>query len=266
MFIVLALMVIVPFSSSDDWTLNLISMVCPNAVIRPTSDLDRWSLHDGETNTWRLDLAGWGGMPAETFGLRVGTERAVRARYPNGSPERPDTPGYSMESLSTFVRNTSAAPPIKDFFASPEDWPGVYWLDEPEGGVLPMSGENLGGTGRWYDSAGGGCSGRQAPFGYWCSDANSRGACPDDYFPHSQIAAGYAPDLGAHVVPAWSCTVRAGSIVRAHNLRHVPSPATLIGSLSMPTLAIRWPGSRTGATPRARCSTSARRLRVFSVW
>eukprot|EP01050_Picozoa_sp_SAG11_P017298 SAG11_NODE_2479_length_3311_cov_1.926526_1_plen_710_part_10 len=163
-------------------------VVVTGAVSVPVSK-GKWSLHDAGTNTWRLDLSDWAAMPRETFGMRVGKERAIRARFPNGNPEQSD--GYSLEQLTYIPRSDAGTVPIKDYFAHPQDWPGVFWLAEPEGGCLPMSGENLGGTGRWYDSAGGGCAGRQAPFGYWCSDSNSRGACPGDYFPHSVIPGGF---------------------------------------------------------------------------
>ena len=169
--------------------------VVSGAISVPVSQA-QWSPHNTQTNTWKLDLSGWPALPAQTFGLRVGTERAIRARFPNGNPEVGD--GYSMQRLTFTPRtDTADAPPIQNFFANPEDWPGVYWLAEPEGGCLPMAGENLGGTGHWYDSVGGGCGGRQAPFGYWCSDANSRGACPGDYFPHSVIPGGisFATDI-----------------------------------------------------------------------
>ena len=139
-------------------------------------------------STYRLDLSSWKDVPAEVFGMRIGTERAVKARYPNGNAEQKLDAGYSLDPLTFIAYDNGTATAagaaaanqstVKDFFAHPEDWPGVYWLAEPEGGALPNGGENMGGTGRFYDSAGGGCSGRQAPFGYWCSDSNSRGACP----------------------------------------------------------------------------------------
>ena len=47
--------------------------------------------------------------------------------------------------------------------------------------VLPNAGWNMAGTGRWFDAHGGQCSGRQAPYGYWCSDANPRSQLPNDY-------------------------------------------------------------------------------------
>lgn len=157
----------------------------------------KWELAKsrGSGSTYRLDLSSWkdAPAPAEVFGMRLGTQRAVKARYPNGNAEQMMDAGYSLDRLAiipyatyangTFRTAAGAAAAnqstVRDLFAHPEDWPGVYWLAEPEGGALPNGGANMGGTGRFYDSAGGGCSGRQAPFGYWCSDSNSRGACPN---------------------------------------------------------------------------------------
>ena len=57
----------------------------------------------------------------------------------------------------------------------------VYWLDEPEGGELIYGGHNAGGTGRWSDFVGGICSGRQAPYGFWCSLNNTRSQFANDF-------------------------------------------------------------------------------------
>ena len=56
----------------------------------------------------------------------------------------------------------------------------MYWLNEPEGGFLPIAGRNVAGTGNWTDFYGGLCSERQAPFGFWCSQGNTRSQLPDD--------------------------------------------------------------------------------------
>ena len=42
------------------------------------------------------------------------------------------------------------------------------------------TGQNVAGTGRWYDAYGGRCSGRQAPYGFWCSWENPRSQLPSD--------------------------------------------------------------------------------------
>ena len=97
----------------------------------------------------------------------------------DGDPETLDL-GYSLQWLKTFPRTHEPESTTKNFFSNPSDWPGVYWLDEPEGGPLPVAGINVGGTGHWYDSYGGRCSGRQAPFGFWCSWSNPRSQLPSD--------------------------------------------------------------------------------------
>ena len=37
-------------------------------------------------STYRLDLSSWKDVPAEVFGMRIGTERAVKSRYPSMRP------------------------------------------------------------------------------------------------------------------------------------------------------------------------------------
>ena len=80
-----------------------------------------------------------------------------------------------------FPRVIEPGPESRVFESNPEDWPGVFWLDEPEGGFLPNAGTNVAGTGHWFDAYGGLCSDRQAPFGFWCSDANPRSQLPNDF-------------------------------------------------------------------------------------
>ena len=111
-----------------------------------------WTVHNASTNTWRLSLADWKELPGETYGLRVGTRRAIRARYPDGDPETLDL-GYSLHSrccllciympaidrslsdcryslqwLKTFPtpysQNKDWLNATRTFFAHPSDWPG----------------------------------------------------------------------------------------------------------------------------------------------
>lgn len=44
-----------------------------------------WSVHNAATNTWRLDTRGQ--QLAPEYGMRVGSRRAIRAKFPNGDPE-----------------------------------------------------------------------------------------------------------------------------------------------------------------------------------
>ena len=156
--------------------------IVSGAVAVPNAP-DRWTVHNATTNTWRLDLKGQPGMPTEAFGLRVGmssgTHRATVARYPNGDSELGS--GLSVEGLPTFPRAHDPENNATIYESNAEDWPGVYWLDQPEGGVLPGAGQNVAGTGHWFDAHGGQCAGRQAPYGFWCSGANPRSQLPDDY-------------------------------------------------------------------------------------
>ena len=46
----------------------------------------KWRIHNRATNTWKLDTSGQE-LPATEFGMRVGTRRAIRAKWPNGDPE-----------------------------------------------------------------------------------------------------------------------------------------------------------------------------------
>ena len=163
---------------------------------------DKWSVHDARTNTWRLDLAGWPELPAEAFGLRVGPARAVRARFPNGDPEVGT--GYEMSALSLFPREHDPVNDTKTHGTGPEDWPGVFWLDEPEGGELPYGGANAGGTGRWSDFTGGICSGRQAPYGFWCSQNNTRSQFQGDFQAPYWMPGGFTFDPAASRISNWS--------------------------------------------------------------
>jgi hypothetical protein len=143
-----------------------------------------WSLHNKETNTWKLDLSSAKGMPSEAFGMRVGSRRATLARFPNGDAEiggeADPRNGLSAEPLAAFSRLHDPENETEVVYSNPEDWPGVFWLQEAEGGNLPVAGANVAGTGHWYDSRGGRCSGRQAPYGFWCSVFNPRSQLPAD--------------------------------------------------------------------------------------
>ena len=162
----------------------------------------KWAVHDASTNTWRLDLSDWEALPAEAFGMRVGAQRAVRARYPNGDPEVGT--GYSMTSLALTPRVHDPVGTTKNFATHPEDWPGVFWLNEPEGGALPYGGQNAGGTGRWADFSGGVCSGRQAPYGFWCSANNTRSQFTGDYQAPYQMPGGFTFDPETSRISNWS--------------------------------------------------------------
>jgi hypothetical protein len=179
--------------------------VVSGAVHVPVSK-SKWSQHNAATNTWKLDLSGWQHMPTESFGMRVRSKRAVRARFPDGDPEQGTGICHEHPAYIDTASYTAPSIPLKVFVSNPGDWPGVFWLAEPEGGTLPNTGTNFGGTGRWADSYGGVCSSRQAPFGYWCSTANSRSQAQNDLYPPYASVGGftYANTSVAARVSNWS--------------------------------------------------------------
>jgi len=128
--------------------------VVSGAVAVPNA-LGRWSVHNAATNTWRLDLKGQRGMPAEAFGLRVvtgnSTRRATSARYPNGDSELGTS--LSTEALPIFPRDHDPVAKATLYESNPEDWPGVYWLREPEGGARERAVKQKVNVGRLLDFA-----------------------------------------------------------------------------------------------------------------
>ena len=158
----------------------------------PVDTSSPWSLHNRATNTWRLDTSKQS-LPTE-FGMRVGTQRAIRAKYPNGDPERAPSrciiplgsiasPGYYLNGSGVseqyplyFPREHEPLSRTREFWAHPRDWPGTFWHDAPNNSH-PQA---IGGFGPFFYAAGGVCSGRTPPHGYWCSSHNPRGSagCP----------------------------------------------------------------------------------------
>lgn len=141
-----------------------------------------WKLVNGSTNTWQLDVHGQKLFPS--YGLRVGTQRAVLAKFPNGDPALsavhmdsgsiPYGPGRylngsgrSMRIPTYFSREHAPVNTTIEYWARPADWPGVYWHEFSTATHAPMDG--AGGYGAWFHAEGGICSGRQVPYGYWCS-------------------------------------------------------------------------------------------------
>jgi hypothetical protein len=138
-----------------------------SGAIPVLSSKEKWSVHDATTNTWKLDTKGQR-LPTE-YGMRVGTRRAIRAKYPNGDPER--TPshaasqnmapvyrngsGRSMELPQYFPRKALPLTPLVDFWAHPSDWPGTFWHD-----TQPGHAGSIGGYGPYFYAAGGVCAGR----------------------------------------------------------------------------------------------------------
>ena len=179
-----------------------------------------WSIHNKTTNTWKLDTKGQ--RLAPEYGMRVGdtrseggARRAIRAKYPNGDPEtapsfcfidRPGSlapldigtygegAGVSMALPTYFAREHAPINTTQTFTANPWDWPAVNWHASDRLGVGP-----------YFYAAGGVCSGRTPPHGYWCSEENPRGSSTDHInppggFEHGTVlpqAASYSNPKGA---------------------------------------------------------------------
>ena len=186
--------------------------VVTGAIPVPVSK-EKWTQHNGKTNTWRLDLSDWADFPAQTFGMSIESKRrATRARWPNGDFEVGT--GITTQRLGFSTRQNAGGGAAENFFANPEDWPGVYWLSVPEGGSLPNAGLNMAGTGSWFDAYGGLCSGKQAPFGFWCSGANPRTSAQNDYQNPYAVPGSFNVDPKTSRVTNWSKPV--GAVYHFH--------------------------------------------------
>eukprot|EP01050_Picozoa_sp_SAG11_P011201 SAG11_NODE_1172_length_5611_cov_2.962990_2_plen_464_part_00 len=120
--------------------------------------------------------------------MRVGTRRAIRAKFPNGDPETapafcevrkvfdPGTylpgSGRSMSLPAYFARQHESTNLTKEYWAHPSDWPGTFWHNDTDN-IHPQS---IGGYGPFFYAEGGVCSGRTPSHGYWCSPHNPRGS------------------------------------------------------------------------------------------
>ena len=159
--------------------------VVSGAVPVPVSQ-SAWSVHNASSRTYKLDLQEhWHALPKESFGMRVGTQRATRAKYPNGNPEgsashcparlaKPWGPcNYTSVFDDTMLKYYPREhdPVASQYWARPEDWPEVRgWLRKPQDGWpagYPVQGHSS--VGGFVMGLGGNCSGRGIPFGYWCA-------------------------------------------------------------------------------------------------
>jgi hypothetical protein len=153
-----------------------------------------WSLVNASTNTWRLDISKQAADLFPNYGLRVGTKRAILAKYPNGDPELsavhmdsgsiPYGPGTYLpgsgrsEQIPTyFSREHAPVNETVEYWARPGDWPGVVW-HEFKSSSQPMDG--AGGYGAWFHAQGGAKTHNE--LAYFCnfgSYENSIIACQD---------------------------------------------------------------------------------------
>ena len=128
---------------------------------------------------------------------------------------------------------------------------GVYWLSVPEGGSLPNAGLNMAGTGSWFDAYGGLCSGKQAPFGFWCSGANPRTNAPNDYQAPYEAPGGFSFDSKTSRVANWSKPV--GAVFHFH-----AGFCELASSLApLQTPPVRFTGLCVSLTECVPCSVAA---------
>ena len=149
----------------------------------------KWTVHNSTTNTWRFDATDMA-LPAESFGMRVGERRAIRAKYPNGDPETAAAfciiplgsiaspgvylpgSGVSEDYPEYFPREHVPVNKTVEFWAHPSDWPGTFWHND----TANMHPQSIGGYGPFFYAQGGTCSGRVPDHGYWCSSHNPRGS------------------------------------------------------------------------------------------
>ena len=59
--------------------------VIVSGAVPVANSKNKWTLVNAKTNTWKLDTTGQHLQPE--FGMRMGTRRAIRAKFPNGDPE-----------------------------------------------------------------------------------------------------------------------------------------------------------------------------------
>ncbi len=131
-----------------------------------------------------------GGKPANFDGLRLGTQRAIRAKYPNGDPEKSGewyimgasqamgggeySEGWDVTPTTWLPHRAWGRPPQHEVVITGADWPGVEWpMDPPGGPSNTWTGE--GDWGEFHAGYGGTCDDVDPPFGYWCAKKPPRG-------------------------------------------------------------------------------------------
>ena len=145
----------------------------------------RWSFQ----NTWvaAVDLD-----VDDVVGLRVDGERAIRAKFPDGDPERSGEwlagatanmgGGDYVRGWIPLSHGTEWVPPRRKPAAEAlvfgaADWPSVEWPRAERGGST-WDGE--GDWGHYHLGLGGYCDDLDPPVGYWCSMDPPRGQCWDE--------------------------------------------------------------------------------------
>jgi len=130
-----------------------------------------------------------GGKPAKFDGLRLGKQRAIRAKHPNGDPEKSGewftmgasqamgggeySQGWDVSDTTWLPHRTWGRPPQEEVVITAKDWPGVEWPMDHPGGDNTWTGE--GDWGEFHAGHGGTCDDVDPPFGYWCAKKPPRG-------------------------------------------------------------------------------------------
>jgi hypothetical protein len=159
----------------------------------PTQQAGVDSAKQTTQNTWSVDLSAWAKANSNisaVLGLRLNGGRSIRAKYPNGDPEKSGEwfvstdPGMGNGDYvegwitgSTEWVTPQRKPDAEEIIVKGTDWPGVHWPATQEGG------SSWTGEGDWGDfhiGMGGYCDDIEPPTGYWCSMEPPRGQCFDN--------------------------------------------------------------------------------------
>mmetsp|Transcript_23005 Transcript_23005/g.69097 ORF Transcript_23005/g.69097 Transcript_23005/m.69097 type:complete len:905 (-) Transcript_23005:972-3686(-) len=139
-------------------------------------------------NTWSAPVPDH--VPAVP-GLRVDGRRAIRAKFPDGDPERSGDwlegadaamgGGDYVYGWVPLAHGTEWVKPFRkpdatELIANADDWPSVHWPMSEKGGS-EWTGE--GDWGDYHLGLGGYCDDLDPPVGYWCSMNPPRGQCWD---------------------------------------------------------------------------------------
>ena len=119
----------------------------------------------------------------------MGKQRAIRAKYPNGDPEKSGewyimgssqamgggeySHGWDTTNTQWLPHRAWGRPPQHEVVVTGADWPGVEWPLHHPGGDDTWTGE--GDWGEFHAGYGGTCDDVEPPFGYWCAKKPPRG-------------------------------------------------------------------------------------------
>ena len=174
----------------------------------------------GFRNIWKIDVSQFTqGSLGDIDGLRVNKGRAVRAKYPNGSPELSGqdyiTTNPNMgqglyvdawvEAPTEWSGPTAAdlaqrQSETTDLVSTNASWPGVYWQGVP----YPGQSADLFGMGDWGAfvlGKGGFCKEMTPDVGYWCTQNNGRSKTLPHFSPYGFNYSSTLPQAAAYKNP-----------------------------------------------------------------